>query len=959
MKTRLISVLLVVAMLLGMFTFTSFAAQKNTGTRHQLCTSLSTQAHSYYDKNGFTYEYYSSLEGGNESSLQSIDSDLFQALNKLMTNTMTNSVSYSSLGNYWPDTDRENGTSNATLFYSDVTSGNFNKEHVWPKSRASFLKKDGGCDIHHLRPTNTNINSTRNNYTMGNVRELYPDCSYKSNDGGVIIWYNASHKEDGQTIGLVEVRDNIKGDVARIFLYVYTRWIEPNLFENDPNPVVGPDDDKNNGLKVIESLETLLEWCEMDPVDTWEMSRNDACEDVQGNRNVFIDYPEFAWLLFDQPLPENMPTPSGMAMNSSTCEHKTTREERTEPTCVKAGVLKTFCTECNRKLSEVVLPALGHNYVDGVCSRCGREEAPELPLSDYVAIFNEASGKVMTTEYSAYTSSSSGTTKDQLKAADASLNAEEEIVTKANNVALFSIGTCECGQKHTVFTTPDGKYLYGDGTHLRLVDEQSENTEFVIEDADGGHYVRLAHATYNETAQYLEYYKQNYTVYTLQQESQENFIFTFNTVAEGEEPTTPTEPSEPSEEPSEEPTDPSEEPTGPSESPSEPAEGYVAIYNAASGKVMTTEQSEFNGKKQYSGADASLNAEGKLVTEATNVAFFKVETIGGITTFTTADGKYLYMDDKSLDLVDAAGEYTNFILEDAEGGKYVKSEKAVYVNSETGEEKAQYLEYYASPNVFTVYSLYADKADIYTFNFVELAGEESEEPTGPSEEPTGPSEQPTEPSEPSETPSEPSEEPTEPGEEEELVEYKGFRDVDEDAWYYDYVVFAVEHSLMKGVAKKVFDPEGNVTRAMLVTILYRNEGEPDVDDLDNPFDDVEKREWYGEAVIWAADNDIVKGMTEDTFEPDTLITREQIATILYRYAQFNDVDVEEYEDTSLKEFDDRRTVSSYAKDAIKWAVGAEIIDGIESGDETNIAPAEPATRAQIAAMLNRYIDGAE
>jgi len=164
---------------------------------------------------------------------------------------------------------------------------------------------------------------------------------------------------------------------------------------------------------------------------------------------------------------------------------------------------------------------------------------------------------------------------------------------------------------------------------------------------------------------------------------------------------------------------------------------------------------------------------------------------------------------------------------------------------------------------------------------------------------------------------------------------------------------------MKGVAKKVFDPEGNVTRAMLVTILYRNEGEPDVDDLDNPFDDVEKREWYGEAVIWAADNDIVKGMTEDTFEPDTLITREQIATILYRYAQFNDVDVEEYEDTSLKDFDDRRTVSSYAKDAIKWAVGAEIIDGIESGDETNIAPAEPATRAQIAAMLNRYIDGAE
>ena len=570
-STRILSLLLITAMLLSLLTIIPTAAQKNTGTRHQLCTALSTQAYSYYEKNGFTYEYYSSLEGGNESSLQSIDSDLFQALNKLMTDTMTNWVSYTSLTDYWPDTDRENGTNEATLFYSDVTNGSYNREHVWPKSRASFLKQDGGCDIHHLRPTNTNINSSRNNYTMGNVRELYPNCSHKDNDGGVIIWYNASHKEDGETIGLVEVRDNIKGDVARIFLYVYTRWIEPNLFENDPTPVVGPNDDENNGLKVIESLETLLEWCEMDPVDTWEMSRNDACEDVQGNRNVFIDYPEFAWLLFDQPLPENMPTPSGMAMNSSTCEHKTTREERTEPTCIKDGALKIFCAECNRKLSEEVLPALGHNYVNGVCSRCGREETPELPLSDYVAIFNEASGKVMTTEYSAYTSSSSGTTKDQLKAADASLNADEKIVTEANNVALFNIGTCECGQKHTVFTTPDGKYLYGDGTHLRLVDEQSENTEFMIEDAAGGHYVRLAHVTYNDKAQYLEYYKQNFTVYTLQQESENNFIFTFNTIAEDEEPTENTQPSE-------EPTSPSEEPTElqPIE-PSEPIDGATPI----------------------------------------------------------------------------------------------------------------------------------------------------------------------------------------------------------------------------------------------------------------------------------------------------------------------------------------------------------------------------------------------
>jgi len=173
MKTtkRIVSVLLILAMLLSTLTCLTFAAQKNTGTRHELCTSLSTQANTYYGANNFTYEDYAALQGGNESCLDTVDSELFKALSELMTDTMTDSVSYSNLTNYWPDTDRESDTSEATLFYSDETSGSYNREHVWPKSRASFLKKDGGCDIHHLRPTNSNINSTRSNYTMGEVQE--------------------------------------------------------------------------------------------------------------------------------------------------------------------------------------------------------------------------------------------------------------------------------------------------------------------------------------------------------------------------------------------------------------------------------------------------------------------------------------------------------------------------------------------------------------------------------------------------------------------------------------------------------------------------------------------------------------------------------------------------------------------------------------------------------------------
>ncbi|MBQ5865088.1 MAG: endonuclease, partial [Oscillospiraceae bacterium] len=126
------------------------------------------------------------------------------------------------------------------------------------------------------------------------------------------------YTEDGKSIGLVEVNDNIKGDVARILLYVYVRWGERNLFEQEPNPVKPSGDEKSDGKKVIKDLETLLEWCEMDPVDSWEMSRNDSVQGVQGNRNVFIDYPEFAWLLFHQEIPANMSTPSGNGSNTYT-----------------------------------------------------------------------------------------------------------------------------------------------------------------------------------------------------------------------------------------------------------------------------------------------------------------------------------------------------------------------------------------------------------------------------------------------------------------------------------------------------------------------------------------------------------------------------------------------------------------------------------------------------------------
>ena len=312
MKRRILAVLLALAVVLALALPTLAAVPAdtvpyNTGTRHETCTALSTQAEQYYTDGA---ETLLKLSGStSDSSLESMDSALYRALQSLMTDTMTDSVTYKSLPTYWARTDASQGKDGLLLFYSDTTGGRMSREHVWPKSRASFMQQNGGSDLHHLRPEDSGVNSTRSNYTMGNVLGVYPDCTTKAFDGKTVLWYSSKNDR-------VEVADNVKGDLARVLLYVYCRWGQPNLFEKvstDNLPPYDSDDRENTGMPVIESLDTLLEWMQEDPVDTWEMSRNDCVQQVQGNRNVFIDYPEFAWLLFGRELPADYDTPSGYA----------------------------------------------------------------------------------------------------------------------------------------------------------------------------------------------------------------------------------------------------------------------------------------------------------------------------------------------------------------------------------------------------------------------------------------------------------------------------------------------------------------------------------------------------------------------------------------------------------------------------------------------------------------------
>ena len=176
-----------------------------------------------------------------------------------------------------------------------------------------------------------------------------------------------------------------------------------------------------------------------------------------------------------------------------------------------------------------------------------------------------------------------------------------------------------------------------------------------------------------------------------------------------------------------------------------------------------------------------------------------------------------------------------------------------------------------------------------------------------------------------------------------------FTDVEENGWYHTGVDFMVRNGFMNGVADDEFDVNGSLTRAQLVTILYRIAGEPE-STATNPFADVADGQWYTNAVIWAAENGIVKGVNTTTFAPNDQITREQIATILFRYAKAEKVE------GKLAGFPDAEKVSDYAADAMAWAVEQGLINGIsESDGKTYLAPQETATRAQIAVILMRYL----
>lgn len=181
-----------------------------------------------------------------------------------------------------------------------------------------------------------------------------------------------------------------------------------------------------------------------------------------------------------------------------------------------------------------------------------------------------------------------------------------------------------------------------------------------------------------------------------------------------------------------------------------------------------------------------------------------------------------------------------------------------------------------------------------------------------------------------------------------------FRDVTEQDWYYDAVAYTCQRKLMLGVAADEFAPSLKMSRAMLVTVLYRLEGSPEASSFDNPFADVKSGEWYTDAVCWAAKEGVVKGMSETSFAPKGDLTREQCATIFYRYAQTKGMDTTAR--GNLTDFPDGGDTSPYAQTPMQWAIGSALIQGTDEGHGTILQPQGTATRAQLATILARFAE---
>ncbi|MBQ2830426.1 MAG: S-layer homology domain-containing protein, partial [Oscillospiraceae bacterium] len=184
-----------------------------------------------------------------------------------------------------------------------------------------------------------------------------------------------------------------------------------------------------------------------------------------------------------------------------------------------------------------------------------------------------------------------------------------------------------------------------------------------------------------------------------------------------------------------------------------------------------------------------------------------------------------------------------------------------------------------------------------------------------------------------------------------------YTDAETTAWYHDGVHYIIEKGLMTGYGNGIFKPNTDTSRAMIAVMLWRLEGSPVVNYLLD-FEDVKAEAWYTEAIRWAKSEGIIGGYGNGCWGPDDAVTREQMVTILWRYAQYKGYDVSVGENTNILSYDDAFDVAEYAIPAMQWACGSDMVQGMNDpdGEGMILAPESKGTRAQIATMIMRFCE---
>ncbi len=945
----------------------------NWGARGEDCTFLSTYAQAYYTGN-YTFEKMSVLAGGTQQTAPS--SALYTSLKSMMEKKSTHTTSYQETRDLYKYTDcLQNDYSHISSFYSGKElngawdgGATWNREHTWPNSK---IDNNGENDIMMLRPTWVQENSSRGNMAYGE----------KGASG--YFYPNQTTTYD------------VRGDCARIVLYVYTRWGVTNTMWGSSG--------------VMQNLDVLLKWMEEDPVDTWEMGRNDACQSILGVRNVFVDYPEYAWLLFNKTVPADYVSPSG----GVPVAYEVTASSNNEAwgTVSVSGNVIT-CTPANGYCLDDYEIDEGEGSISANGNVLTVTPASDCHVSVTFAptVFYTVSYIVPAGVSKPNVTVSSGT-KVELTAPVGIPTDDSQEYTFAGWLPTALEDTAEQpadlilpGTTYTVLNSVEFYAVY--------------SYEKELDDEGSGLYVKVAEPRADWSGDYVIVYEGSDYMFD---SSLETLDVASNYDAILEKPNNTIKADD-----------------------ADPYKVTIEKYNGgysilcSNGKYMGVLNSD-NTITSFSSPVVNtieMTVNGDIDIVCSN-CFFRFNKQSGQTRFryykassyTSQQPVYLYRKEVNstethyltLAAVDCLHENTELQNEldptctvdgytgdvycldcdelitegtviPATGHSYVEGvceyceEPCPHENTELRDAKepsCTEIGYTGDTWCLDCGMMIAsgepiwETSHLFHNGFCEVCGEpcphDNQETYG--YEPATCTEEGhtgdtycldcdmqltlsdilvplghdfvdgycTRCGEP------------DPDYDHTTDPCQDYTDINREAWYHSAVDYVICRGLMGSTKTDAltFEPETKVSRAMVASIIYRIAGNEEEVEYQGTFSDVPEGKWYTTAIEWCAKNGLASGKGDGIFDPDGNVTRQELAVFFYKLAEFLGNDVSGR--AELDSFADAKTVPAWSKDYLAWAVDAGIISGQAENGKTSLNPTAGAMRSELASILTRFM----